>query len=154
MGPWLSCEGKIKGSIPRPRRLASHRLRIATSAWHACCRLNLALARNINRCRRQCGVRAPKLACRGSPAQEEKPSRCTQFRKTSDPGRTRTCNLWFRRPTPYPLGHWAPACRMASLPHTRHLCRPLALLLPAGDAGEFSLRQVCGGRPRLKSGRG
>jgi hypothetical protein len=22
-----------------------------------------------------------------------------------DPGRTRTCNLWFRRPTPYPLGH-------------------------------------------------
>ena len=23
----------------------------------------------------------------------------------SDPGRTRTCNLWFRRPTPYPLGH-------------------------------------------------
>ena len=25
----------------------------------------------------------------------------------SDPGRTRTCNLWFRRPTPYPLGHLA-----------------------------------------------
>ena len=23
------------------------------------------------------------------------------------PGRTRTCNLWFRRPTPYPLGHRA-----------------------------------------------
>ena len=22
-----------------------------------------------------------------------------------DPGRTRPCNLWFRRPTPYPLGH-------------------------------------------------
>ena len=22
-----------------------------------------------------------------------------------DPGRTRTCNLWFWRPTPYPLGH-------------------------------------------------
>ena len=22
-----------------------------------------------------------------------------------DPGRTRTCNLWFRRPPPYPLGH-------------------------------------------------
>ena len=22
-----------------------------------------------------------------------------------DPGRVRTCNLWFRRPTPYPLGH-------------------------------------------------
>ena len=27
--------------------------------------------------------------------------------KKSDPGRTRTCNLWFRRPTPYPLGHRA-----------------------------------------------
>ena len=24
-----------------------------------------------------------------------------------DPCRTRTCNLWFRRPTPYPLGHRA-----------------------------------------------
>ena len=24
-----------------------------------------------------------------------------------DPPRTRTCNLWFRRPTPYPLGHRA-----------------------------------------------
>ena len=24
-----------------------------------------------------------------------------------DPGRTRTCNLWFRRATPYPLGHRA-----------------------------------------------
>eukprot|EP00975_Prorocentrum_lima_P015654 3318928-Prorocentrum_lima.AAC.1 len=23
------------------------------------------------------------------------------------PGRTRTCNLWLRRPTPYPLGHRA-----------------------------------------------
>ena len=27
--------------------------------------------------------------------------------KMTDPGRTRTCNLWFRRPTPYPLGHRA-----------------------------------------------
>ena len=25
----------------------------------------------------------------------------------NDPGRTRTCNLWFRRPTPYPLGQGA-----------------------------------------------
>ena len=23
----------------------------------------------------------------------------------TEPGRTRTCNLWFRRPTLYPLGH-------------------------------------------------
>ena len=30
-----------------------------------------------------------------------------------DPGRTRTCNLWFRRPTPYPLGHRA-TCRCNS----------------------------------------
>ena len=27
----------------------------------------------------------------------------------TDPGRTRTCNLWFQRPTPYPLGHRASA---------------------------------------------
>ena len=27
--------------------------------------------------------------------------------RQNDPGRTRTCNLWFRRPTPYPLGHRA-----------------------------------------------
>ena len=25
--------------------------------------------------------------------------------KKPDPGRTRACNLWFRIPTPYPLGH-------------------------------------------------
>ena len=29
------------------------------------------------------------------------------FRSAHDPGRTRTCNLWFQRPTPYPLGHRA-----------------------------------------------
>ena len=27
--------------------------------------------------------------------------------RQNDPGRTRTCNLRFRRPTPYPLGHKA-----------------------------------------------
>ena len=32
-----------------------------------------------------------------------------------DPGRTRTCNLWFRRPTPYPLGHRAPGIVDAEL---------------------------------------
>ena len=32
---------------------------------------------------------------------------------TNDPGRTRTCNLWFRRPTPYPLGHRALRIRTA-----------------------------------------
>ena len=30
-----------------------------------------------------------------------------ETRGRSDPGRTRACNLWFRRPTPYPLGHRA-----------------------------------------------
>ena len=30
-----------------------------------------------------------------------------------DPGRTRTCNLWFRRPTPYPLGHRATCVSLA-----------------------------------------
>ena len=33
------------------------------------------------------------------------PSVCDGCR--NDPGRTQTCNLWFRRPTPYPLGHRA-----------------------------------------------
>ena len=33
------------------------------------------------------------------------PSVCDGCR--NDPGRTRTCNLWFQRPTPYPLGHRA-----------------------------------------------
>ena len=33
-----------------------------------------------------------------------------------DPGRTRTCNLWFRRPTPYPLGHRA-WCSQAMASH-------------------------------------
>ena len=35
------------------------------------------------------------------------PSALSPERHTVDPGRTRTCNLWFRRPTPYPLGHRA-----------------------------------------------
>ena len=46
-----------------------------------------------------------------------------------DPGRTRTGNLWFRRPTPYPLGHIAigskghavgPTCQRS------HACRWLS----------------------------
>ena len=33
---------------------------------------------------------------------------CDKFwLQQDDPDRTRTCNLWFRRPTPYPLGHRA-----------------------------------------------
>ena len=33
--------------------------------------------------------------------------------KQNDPSRTRTCNLWFRKPTSYPLGHGASAVRLA-----------------------------------------
>ena len=42
-----------------------------------------------------------------------------------DPGRTRTCNLWFRRPTPYPLGHRATAllCYLNSPTLSRSLTR-------------------------------
>ena len=48
--------------------------------------------------------------CRIAGLQERHSERksCLQ-RKKCDPGRTRTCNLWFRRPTPYPLGHRAAA---------------------------------------------
>ena len=41
----------------------------------------------------QTGVRFPEVATNKIPP------------KRVDPGRTRACNLWFRRPTPYPLGH-------------------------------------------------
>jgi hypothetical protein len=41
-------------------------------------------------------------------ASSEPPDAAHWARMQNDPGRTRTCNLWFRRPTPYPLGHRAP----------------------------------------------
>jgi hypothetical protein len=50
-----------------------------------------------------------------------------------DPGRTRTCNLWFRRPTPYPLGHRAIAY---SWTHGRRRVR--AALLPCGGQGHLN----------------
>ena len=34
-------------------------------------------------------------------------AQCVMQHLGYDPGRTRTCNLWFRGPTPYPLGHRA-----------------------------------------------
>ena len=70
----------------------------------------------------------PKTA-RGGEKREEHVSRTTTKRsepkcefqvgwrahRENDPGRTRTWNLWFRRPTPYPLGHRATdACRKCS----------------------------------------
>ena len=39
-------------------------------------------------------------------------ARAIDTKTRSDPGRTRACNLWFRRPTPYPLGHRT-SCRRA-----------------------------------------
>ena len=44
----------------------------------------------------------------GTAASPEPPDAAHWARMQNDPGRTRTCNLWFRRPTPYPLGHRAP----------------------------------------------
>ena len=42
------------------------------------------------------------------------------FGSKTDPGETRTCNLWFRRSTPYPFGHRADAfergCLIAIMP--------------------------------------
>ena len=42
----------------------------------------------------------------------------------NDPGRTRACNLWPRRPTPYPLGHKAHVSFAVIVfpptPHTPH----------------------------------
>ncbi len=62
----------------------------------------------------------------------------------SDPGRTRTCNLWFRGPTPYPLGHRA--CRN----DRKNLARPpagAAVGLPAaGPAGLTSLNGAASSR--------
>ena len=37
------------------------------------------------------------------------------YQGINDPGRTRTCNLWFRRPTPYPLGHRTLAAQLTVL---------------------------------------
>ena len=57
-----------------------------------------------------------------------------------DPGRTRTCNLWFRRPTPYPLGHRA---NQSIKKPPRHLAA--GLLGRAGHALE-----VCWARWRVR----
>ena len=49
-----------------------------------------------------------------------------------DPGRTRTCNLWFRRPTPYPLGHRASEYSPCTTAHAQQLfprqCRSVVSL--------------------------
>ena len=41
-----------------------------------------------------------------------------------DPGRTRACNLWFRRPTPYPLGHRATCMSFLGRQHPPPPARP------------------------------
>ena len=47
------------------------------------------------------------------------PPTSSGFLERADLGRTRTCNLWFRRPTPYPLGHRATARQSFALCLTR-----------------------------------
>ena len=42
----------------------------------------------------------------------------------NDPGRTRTCNPWLRRPMPYPLGHGA-FCELSKIIHIS--CKKLFL---------------------------
>ena len=51
------------------------------------------------------GADIPDSATLSSPPCLLGPS--VSLRTAYDPGRTRTCNLWFRRSTPYPLGHRA-----------------------------------------------
>ena len=48
-----------------------------------------------------------RLTCIVTPLQHLLPNHFKASTTKCDPGRTRTCNLWFRRPTPYPLGHRA-----------------------------------------------
>ena len=46
-----------------------------------------------------------------------------QRKEMIDPGRTRTCNLWFQRPAPYPLGHRAIGAKLKSaISKCRCLC--------------------------------
>ena len=48
----------------------------------------------------QCRARAPGSTCWGNGPPHNKHARAP-----FDPGRTQACNLWFRGPTPYSLGH-------------------------------------------------
>ena len=48
-----------------------------------------------------------------------------------DPGRTRACNLWFRRPTPYPLGR-ATCMIFLGRHHPPHLLAPPGMALAQG----------------------
>ena len=61
----------------------------------------------------------------------------------NDPGKTRTCNLWFRRPTPYPLGHRA-LKRMRTSTFQQQLCgaRP-RVPPPPRRATALLLTSVC-----------
>ena len=49
------------------------------------------------------------------------PTKCLNTQKTT-PGRTRTCNLWIRSPTRYPLRHKG---QLRQLNASRALCDPL-----------------------------
>ena len=57
-----------------------------------------------------------------------------------DPGRTRTCNLWFRRPTPYPLGHRAPENRRLDT-------HCLYMMFIAPSIAQFRMAPFCKSQP-------
>ena len=64
-------------------------------------------------------------------------------------GRTRTCNLWFRRPTPYPLGHRASVCEPSGeLPSKEGIRRRAWPVVVAANARQ--LRNASGQAPWLQ----
>ena len=86
-------------------------------SWSLCLCVVFSVSRvcpiksNVHRCRigrSAVWLRPASYQSKGS-AVTSRPKRLLRHaeRAKDDPGRTRTCNLWFRRPTPYPLGHRA-----------------------------------------------
>ena len=66
--------------------------------------------RSLTRCRNLAEQQHPGIkGCRGSVWHSEK----------LDPGRTRPCNLWFRSPAPYPLGHKTLHAKPRKVSHSR-----------------------------------
>ena len=59
----------------------------------------VSISSNLNKQTIASGIEKTKSSFFG------KIARTVAGKSTIDPVRTRTCNLWFRRPTPYPLGH-------------------------------------------------
>ena len=96
-------------------------------------------------CRLRCKGRVPAWAHFARidilPERHTLPSDLAVFVGVHDPGRTRTCNLWFRRPTPYPLGHRTDTgVEAIRVGHTQHEAPEAA---PSASAWSD-----CGGRRR------